>query len=127
MSRREVALVSALLSLVSAVAVAMIVIDATTSLRAPLVLGAMVSAPGWAILCWLKTIEWPVAWTTAVGASTSIIILVSMGLLATDLWYPRAATGLLLSVACLTLGVRAIQHVRLELLAARSWTPKVRR
>ena len=114
MSKRDVAFVSTLLALLCVVSIVMMAVDATTAVRPPLVLAAMLTAPGWALMCWFKTVEWSVAWSTALGLSSAIVILISVGMLSTDLWHPRAATGALLAVAALVLSARGGHLLRLE-------------
>ncbi len=114
MNKRDVTRLSVVLAALSAFAAIAVVVGLVPVVRAPLVFAALVSCPGWAIVCWLKVLEWPLMWSTAVGLSCSLVVLLSMGLMSADLWYPRIAVTALLVLSSAVLAMRTSQGLRFE-------------
>jgi hypothetical protein len=119
MNDREVMRLSAALGALAILAALAVAVSLSPTVRAPLVLGALVSCPGWAVMSRVKAVERSLMWAAALGLSCALVILVSLGLVAARLWYPRTAVTVLLLAAAAALTTRA-DFLRREATDARS-------
>ena len=107
MSDVEVRWTTALLSVLAAGAALAVALDVDPTVRAPVVLAALLLCPGWAFVGWIARAERSLMWAAGGGLSCALSILLSLAMVRTDWWYPRAAVVGLLALSGLTLASRA--------------------